>query len=276
MNKNYVRSDKRKHHIVYKTTCSVTGNFYIGAHSTDELEDGYLGSGRRLKNSINKHGKELHTRLILEACESRKALIESEKKWIEESYDDPRCMNLTKGGEGVTGAAFGAVVTNGTISTRMSYDDPRVLSGEFVSINKGRKGHKKMAGYCVVRDSEGKVFRIPKDDPRIGSELTPIASGSIVVKDSNGNCFRVQVNDPRIVSGELTSAHKGLVQVRDSEGNVSKVQKDDPRYLSGELKSCNAGKLLAKNRDGEFFSVTRDDPRYLSGELIPARKKWPE
>ena len=56
----------QKYHILYKTTCTVTGNFYIGVHSTTNLEDGYLGSGKRLRYSIEKHGKENHLREILE------------------------------------------------------------------------------------------------------------------------------------------------------------------------------------------------------------------
>ena len=41
-------SKKHKYHYIYKTTCNVTGKYYIGMHSTSNLNDGYIGSGRRL------------------------------------------------------------------------------------------------------------------------------------------------------------------------------------------------------------------------------------
>ncbi len=47
---------RRKYHIIYKTTCTITNKFYVSMHSTDNLEDGYQGSGKRLKYSVNKHG----------------------------------------------------------------------------------------------------------------------------------------------------------------------------------------------------------------------------
>lgn len=34
----------KKYNYVYKTTNSINGRFYYGVHSTDDLNDGYLGS----------------------------------------------------------------------------------------------------------------------------------------------------------------------------------------------------------------------------------------
>ena len=74
------------HHYIYKTTCSITGKYYIGMHSTSNLEDGYLGSGKRLWYSINKHGKENHSVEILEWLPDRCSLKLREKEIINESF----------------------------------------------------------------------------------------------------------------------------------------------------------------------------------------------
>ena len=91
----------QKYHILYKTTCTVTGNFYIGVHSTTNLEDGYLGSGKRLRYSIEKHGKENHLREILEFFSSREELMTKEREIVNEDLrKEDKCMNLKNGGEG--------------------------------------------------------------------------------------------------------------------------------------------------------------------------------
>ncbi len=88
-------------HYLYKTTCLITGRWYIGMHSTHNLDDGYMGSGRRLRASLRKYGVDNHIKEILEFFESRELLIEAEKEAITaEMVLDKNCMNLMCGGTG--------------------------------------------------------------------------------------------------------------------------------------------------------------------------------
>ena len=88
-------------HYLYKTTCVITGRYYIGMHSTTNIDDGYMGSGKRLGFSIKKHGKENHTKEIIGFFDSRELLIEGEKKVItSDMIVDKMCMNLCAGGNG--------------------------------------------------------------------------------------------------------------------------------------------------------------------------------
>ena len=92
---------QHNYHYIYKTTCRVTGNFYVGMHSTSNLEDKYLGSGKRLWYSIRKHGKENHLKEILEFLPDRNSLKDREREIVNEKFlKDPKCMNLKIGGEG--------------------------------------------------------------------------------------------------------------------------------------------------------------------------------
>lgn len=96
------RADQRKYHYIYRITrTDGSGKYYIGMHSTDDLDDGYFGSGSLLSRSIKKHGKEKHTKEILEHLPTREALKLREKVLVnEELLDDKKCMNLKLGGEG--------------------------------------------------------------------------------------------------------------------------------------------------------------------------------
>lgn len=88
-------------HYIYKITCNVTNKFYVGMHSCSNLEDGYMGSGKRLRYSIHKHGVEKHTKEILEFLTDRESLAKREAEIVNEQFlQDPLCMNLKTGGNG--------------------------------------------------------------------------------------------------------------------------------------------------------------------------------
>jgi hypothetical protein len=91
----------KKYHYLYKTTNLLNCKFYIGIHSTNNLNDGYLGSGKRLKYSIKKYGKENFKSEILEFFDNREILIEKEKQIVnDELLLNSHCMNLRYGGDG--------------------------------------------------------------------------------------------------------------------------------------------------------------------------------
>lgn len=70
-------------------------------HSTDNLNDGYIGSGKRLWYSINKHGKENHVCEIQEHYFTREWLRAREAELVcAETLTDPMCMNIKLGGDG--------------------------------------------------------------------------------------------------------------------------------------------------------------------------------
>jgi hypothetical protein len=100
LNNNYVFKNE-KYHYIYKTTCTITNSYYIGMHSTSNLNDGYAGSGKILSQSINKYKIENHFIEILEFLEDREALSSREFEIItDELLNDPVCMNLKRGGFG--------------------------------------------------------------------------------------------------------------------------------------------------------------------------------
>lgn len=88
-------------HYIYKTTNIITGKFYIGMHSAFNLDDVYLGSGKRLRYSLKKHGIENHKKEILEFCKDRNELKKREEEIVNiDMIHDKMCMNLMEGGTG--------------------------------------------------------------------------------------------------------------------------------------------------------------------------------
>jgi len=90
----------KKYHFVYKITNLINQKYYIGVHSTDNFEDGYMGSGTAIKNAIQKYGIENFKREILEFVQT------SEEKWLAEikhvTLDvvrDENSYNMAPGGK---------------------------------------------------------------------------------------------------------------------------------------------------------------------------------
>jgi hypothetical protein len=78
-------------HFIYKTIHK-NGKYYIGRHSTDNIDDGYIGSG---KWPLSIKDKTSLTREILEYAESFAEVKELERKYLAENFGKPNCMNRT-------------------------------------------------------------------------------------------------------------------------------------------------------------------------------------
>jgi group I intron endonuclease len=68
----------------YITTNSVNGKQYIGVHCTDNINDGYIGSGLCLLRAIKKYGKRNFIKEILAYCDSEMEGHRNEEKYIKE------------------------------------------------------------------------------------------------------------------------------------------------------------------------------------------------
>ena len=96
---------EKQFHYLYKITNTKSGKYYIGMHSTNNMEDGYMGGGKRITNSVRKHGKDAHDKEVLEYFDDRESLRQREIEIVNEDLlKDPMCMNLQPGGGGGFGS----------------------------------------------------------------------------------------------------------------------------------------------------------------------------
>jgi group I intron endonuclease len=84
---------------IYEVTNLVNGKTYIGQHITDDLEDGYLGSGKALKAAIKKYGRENFRKEILLFARNEQALNILEMMAVTPEFCNRRDnYNLKEGG----------------------------------------------------------------------------------------------------------------------------------------------------------------------------------
>ena len=92
--------------LIYITTNLITNKSYVGYHSTNNINDRYLGNGKIIKRSIRKYGSKNFKKEILELC-TKDNWESRETFWINEKNTKyPNGYNLTDGGEGGIGKIF--------------------------------------------------------------------------------------------------------------------------------------------------------------------------
>jgi len=91
----------RKYHFVYKTVNLINGKYYIGKHSTDNLDDKYLGSGSAILNAIKKYGKGNFRREVIAMCDSFESAAIKEREIVtDDIVNDRYSYNAKTGGIG--------------------------------------------------------------------------------------------------------------------------------------------------------------------------------
>lgn len=280
----------KQYFYLYKITNNINKKYYYGIHCTNDLDDGYMGSGKILHQAYEKYGIENFTKEIIQYCSSLKEVSDLEKEIVNETLiNDPQCYNIIKGGY---------------------YLDEETLKqiGKFNSKNQTGEKNSQFGKCWIYKDNECKF--IPKEQLNIYLEIGwkegRIIKDTSKIKNANSNrCWVhkgeiihfIQKNDLDIYlkngftlgkqdkkpKQEFKGSMFNKVRVQDKFGNRFTVTKDDTRYLSGELFSIlkdkpqqrnfnTIGKVSVKDKNGNTFLVNKDDQRYLSGELVGVNK----
>jgi hypothetical protein len=229
--------------LIYRTTNKINGKEYIGFHSTTDIEDGYLGSGKLLKKAIEKYGIENFAREIIAEFDNREEAENLERILVNREYverDDT--YNLSIGGNvcilfGENNGFFGK--THSDTSRQKISEAQRGKangSGTKIDIN----GIEYPSKFAAARDG---VYSNFSDTNLVNGEWSYV--------------------DPIIQSRELTRAKERLEYAREiiSEKMSERWQNVDREFLSREWESngrnasvsIGVSRYIEENRD-EFDS----------------------
>ena len=255
---------------------SVTKLKYFGKTVREDFEN-YLGSGVYWTRHLKTHGAEYVKTIWSKVFTDIYDLVEfamffseyndiiKSESWAnlvdENGLGKYYCYNDedTRQKMSISHKGKDSFVDKNGISFFISCDDPRVISGELISIRKNKPTQQ--SNYIV----DGKILKLKTDDHRILSgEAININTGKAVY--TNGiDTIQLDINDSRVISGEFKHTSTGKSNYTDGLTTIM-LQKDDPRVISGEFKHISTGKTTYTNGTITLM-LQKDDPRVISGEF---------
>lgn len=89
------------HYLIYKITNNLNGKIYIGKHKTENIDDGYMGSGVAINRAIKKYGVENFTKEILFDVYGEDMMNFLEEAIVDEAFVARKdTYNIALGGDG--------------------------------------------------------------------------------------------------------------------------------------------------------------------------------
>ena len=133
----------KQYNYIYKITNLANSKIYIGKHSTDNLNDSYMGSGKIIKNARAKYGKNAFKKEIIAFSDNEDSLNFLEKFYIKKykSQDSSIGYNISSGGQGSANVNKGKPSWNkgGTITDEQKKKISEALKGRHHTIEARKK-----------------------------------------------------------------------------------------------------------------------------------------
>lgn len=204
---------KEQYGYIYLTTNVVNNKKYIGQKASPVFLEKYKGSGKHLKNAIEKYGVQNFVTEVLEWCKDKEQLNNREIYWISyyKAVESDDFYNLAKGGDGFKKGS------------RLSTETKQKMKGRVCSEETRLKRSNKLKGHVVSEETREKISKGNKGKPR--SEET--------IK-------------------KLSESHKGKTQTDETKRKRKMALSGEKHYLYGKHHSEEAKRKMSEKKKGKY------------------------
>lgn len=234
----YDPSINGKYNYIYKITNLINDKIYIGVHKTDNLDDGYMGSGKILKRSILKHGIENFEKEILQFFPTYMEALEEERIIVNMDFiNSENTYNLREGGFG---------------RCRFSDDALQFLS----------ESSKKRWENAEYREMMCNAFRTDKRRNAISVKVR-----AWITNNPEKHAERMEkINKNPEKIAKMAEAHRGMKRSEDAKKNISEARKKT--YMR------DGGVSFGKGCRYIYNPLTKESKRFPKEDVLPEGWIW--
>lgn len=240
------RSILKQYYYLYKITNLINNKIYIGIRSTNNLNDGYFGSGVTLRKAIKKYGRENFNKEILEWFDWRCEAINREEQIVNLDFvKRSDTYNMTIGGQG--GPTNLGRLWNAETKIKNKNSHIGKLASEETKL-KMSENHKNNNSLFIVRHSDKTKLALSKHQKELWAD--PLYKDSML-KIYNKHDYKIKASlrttkvwnnselRDKMIKGMKDSYTK---ERREDTSKRSKLLWDDPEYrkrIIGNGKKCS-------------------------------------
>jgi group I intron endonuclease len=210
-------------HTIYKITNKANGKIYIGAHSTDNPNDNYYGSGKLILRALDKYGVKGFDKEVLHIFDTKDEMFAKERELVTQEFVDRHdTYNVNIGGS----APPVAIHTNESRALVSERFKDKPISEE----HKAKISATKKAGYHPYRGKklteEHKEKNRQAQIGRKHSDETKAKMSAKMSGENNPNYGRDFSKEHR---ENLSKAQKGRKHSEETKRKMSQAAKGNTR-----------------------------------------------
>ena len=257
---------EKKYNYFYKITNLLNSHFYYGIHSTDNLNDGYMGSGHRLILAYKKYGIENFKKDILYFFDTRKKAAIFESEMVSDALiEDNNCYNIIRGGEKFNTQGYTACIDS---------IDKKSKLVKVENYKNDKKRYKSKTQGVVVKEVNSENWKRIDTDEFIKNRNKYLCQteGRIPIKDKAGRIFYVDRTDDRLKDERYSTVFSGRTHTEETK---LKIKNAKIGTGVGQENSNYGKKWLCKKEGDKYISITvkkEDVERYLQNGWRLGRK----
>lgn len=242
---------------IYLTTNLINNRMYIGKKQSSEYDETYYGSGKIVRQAIEKYGIENFTNIIIDTAESLDELNEKEKFYIKEYYNiyGDLMYNIASGGNGGNTLLHKSDKEKQEFIDKMTTINKERTSKEHYRKNIGNKIHEYYENHPeqkIIQSEKIKAYWTPEKRKQHG-ELIKARSKEVKMKCAESH--------QKKCAFELNGIHKEFESVKELMNFLITELNYHP-----DRRTFN--KVLSQGAKGIPYKAFHTKQNYLNGMII--------